>query len=287
MILIADSGSTRTDWQILAQDQTSRHISTRGMNPYYQGPQEMRHTIFDELLPNIADTIQEVYFYGAGCSLEKNQLIVAKVLKEGFPKARIEVSHDLLAAARSLGGTNPCLVGILGTGSNACYYNGKIIASTQMNLGYILGDEGSGAHLGKQLIRDFIHEAMPEVLRKKFAEQFAVGRGEILENVYQKPLANRYLAGFSKFLFENKENEYCKSLVFASFEDFTRKYLLKLYQENPVVPHFIGSIAFHYKDILREVALHLKLPIGKIVQNPMEGLIEYHQSAQPLKSDHQ
>ncbi|MEO1654712.1 MAG: N-acetylglucosamine kinase, partial [Bacteroidota bacterium] len=240
MILIADSGSTRTDWQILGADQRSEHLSTKGMNPYYQGAEEMRQTIFKELLPHIQEEIKEIYFYGAGCSLEKNQKRVAAVLMEGFPEAKIEVSHDLLAAARSLGGKDACLVGILGTGSNACFYDGKVIASTQLNLGYILGDEGSGAHLGKQLIQDFMHAEMPPLLREKFARQFKITRGEILEQVYQKPLANRYLASFSKFLFENQEVTYCKLLVFNSFDDFIRKYLLKLFEEKPIVAHFIG-----------------------------------------------
>ncbi|MDX2306067.1 MAG: N-acetylglucosamine kinase [Microscillaceae bacterium] len=276
MILIADSGSTKTDWRLINKEQQVVQLATNGLNPYYQDEQSMEDTIQKQLSPHIPAEITEIYFYGSGCSVESNCKKVESVLHQAFPQAKIAITHDLLAAARALCGRTPGIVCILGTGSNACMYDGSIITSEDSNLGFILGDEGSGGHLGKELLRGFFHKEMPDYLRDKFMKAYPVNRAEVLENVYKKPLANRYMASFTRFLFHNQRENYCYQLIYRCFAEFLDKYVLKMPNYSQYKIHFTGSIAYYYSNILQQVLLDKNLVMGNIQETPIAGLTLYH-----------
>lgn len=280
MILIADSGSTKTDWRIISKNQDHPSMRTLGMNPYYQSADDITKSLEEELLPYVnPEEIQEIFFYGSGCADSANCLIISSILEGLFPFARTFVSHDMVAAARATCGHRPGIACILGTGSNAGYYDGKGIKQQPVNLGYVLGDEGGGVHLGKLLITDFLHQELPSSLQKKFSLTYpSTQRNEVMKNIYQKPQANRYLASFAHFLYQNLEEPYAYQLIYQSFTAFIEKYVAKT-DKYPHVPiHFVGSIAFYFKEVLKVVIQDNNLILGKILENPMEGLIQYHQA---------
>jgi N-acetylglucosamine kinase-like BadF-type ATPase len=279
MILIADSGSTKTDWSLLNSKETKALRQTPGINPYQQNQKEIQDVLKETLHFEEKDTIEYVYFYGTGCALAPNQQLVKKALQTVFKKANIEVSHDLLGTVRSMCGHEAGVAAILGTGSNACQYDGKDIISPARSLGYILGDEGSGAYFGKKMVIDFLQEEMPQDLQVLFYERFHQDRAAVLENVYQKPYPNRYLASFSPFLIEQINHSYIIETLKEGFSLFFDKYILALPDfQNDLPLFFTGSIAWYYKNILQEVATQKRLTIKGIVKNPMDGLIKYHQT---------
>lgn len=276
MILIADSGSTKTHWCIADNSVAIKHIYTKGINPFYQTEEEIRLEIQQYLIPELVDlSINQIYFYGAGCSFPEKKLLVNNALGHFFKDTVIEVQSDLLAAAHSLFGNEKGIACILGTGSNSCYYNGTEITENVSPLGFILGDEGSGAVLGKILVADCLKNQLPAELKTKFLTQYNITPAEILENVYKKPFPNRFLATFSKFLFENIEHDAIYQIVYNSFSAFVKRNLLQYKVENTNV-RCIGSVGYYFKDILLKVAKEHNTQIDKIVQSPMEGLLEYH-----------
>lgn len=279
MILIADSGSTKTDWRLISPHQSPQSFRTLGMNPYYQSSSDMQKDLQAKLLPQLPHTIEQIYFYGSGCAAEANCELIRNILQELIPQAQIQVTHDLLAAARALCGHQAGIACISGTGSNACFYDGQTINQKPINLGYVLGDEGSGSHLGKLLLMDYLHEDLPSHLQAKFAQTFPVSRDEVMENVYQKPKANRYLASFSHFLHQNLQDPYCQNIVYQSFEAFIKKYVTKIsnYQSHSI--HFVGSIAFYYQSVLKQVIADQELILGNILENPIDGLTQYHENS--------
>jgi N-acetylglucosamine kinase-like BadF-type ATPase len=275
MILIADSGSTKTAWCITDKGKSVRNILTSGMNPYFQNQDEIEKEIEDKLLPGINGfTIESVCFYGAGCATpEKNQLIAGAIHR--YLSCPVEVCSDLMGAARALYGKRPGIACILGTGSNSCFYNGEDIVTNISPLGFILGDEGSGAVLGKLLVADCLKNQLPAQLKEKFLEQFRLTPSVILERVYRQPFPNRYLAGFSGFLLENIKEPAIYNLVCNSFRSFFIRNVMQYdYRNYPI--SFTGSIAFYYRDVLTAAAGSLSLPVGQITQTPMEGLLSYH-----------
>ena len=275
MILIADSGSTKTGWCVSAQGKQLQRITTQGINPYFQSEDVIEQEIRSALLPELpTHTFDALYFYGAGCLPEKIP-VMQNVLNRCLEVKTIEVNSDMLGAARGLSGRNPGIVCILGTGSNSCYYDGKKIVSNVSPLGFILGDEGSGAVLGKLLIGDLLKNQLPAGLKEKFLKEFDLTPGMIIERVYRQPFPNRFLASLSPFLLRNIEEPAIRSLVFNSFRSFlTRNVLQYDYKRYPV--YFIGSIAYHYREILEEAILAAGMQLGGIMQNPMEGLVKYH-----------
>ncbi|MGE7774419.1 N-acetylglucosamine kinase [Chitinophaga sp. NPDC101104] len=275
--LVADSGSTKTEW-CLTDGKKRQTWMTQGLSPYFLTSVQIEEAIRAELLPQMDDVLpDQVYFYGTGCKAENNVKLVHKALHTVWPKAKVEVTHDLMGAARALCGHEPGIVSILGTGSNSCYYNGKEIEKNNPGLGFILGDEGSGAFLGKKVLQYYLYDTFDGDLRYRFDQKFGVQRDEILDNVYRKPLPNRYLASFTPFLAENRGHFLVENILEDSLNEFFFNHLYK-YRESWTVPlHFTGSVAFHFRDVLETLCNLYELQLGRVLKNPMDGLALYHE----------
>ena len=274
MILIADSGSTKTDWCVVENGESILRFKTRGTNPFFQTEEEIGKEIEVGLLPSLKGfEPSAIYFYGAGCAFpEKNDMIRRAV---AFLCVPVEVGSDLLAAARALCGDQPGIACIMGTGSNSCYYDGREIVKNVSPLGFILGDEGSGAVLGKLLIGDVLKDQLPPALKDQFLTQYELTPALIMDKVYRQPFPNRFLAGFSPFIREHLDEPAIWELVTRSFlAFFTRNVKQYDYFEQPV--HLVGSVAWYYQDILKEIAFDLGIRLGTIARSPMEGLVAYH-----------
>lgn len=280
MIAIADSGSTKTDWVILNEDLTEHlRTVTIGFNPYHINSE----AIFEEISKNIelaaiAEQLKAVYFYGAGCSADFLHGIVKTGFRPFFKNADLSVNHDLLAACYAVYRGVPAMVCILGTGSNACYFDGKEVKEATPSLAYVLGDEGSGNHLGKKLLHAYFSKKMPEHLAKIFDDTYHLTISELNVNVYQKPLVNAYLASFSKFVFEHKNEPFIENLIYTSMADFFENQVLPNPEARFCEVNFIGSVAHYYEDIIRAVAPNYHLKVGHIVQKPIDSLVEYHKN---------
>lgn len=280
MILIADSGSTKTDWRIIQSNSQIHQAKTAGFNPFYQGSEEILAELQNILLPQIKSLgkVQEIHFYGAGCSTDKNISLITQVLKTVFPEADLSINSDLLAAARAVCLKDPGIVCILGTGSNTCLYDGHEIVYSRPNLGFILGDEGSGSFLGKKLITAYLYEDLPSNLSEKFLKRYNnISRAEILENIYKKPFPNRYLASFSQFLLHNLKDPYIYRLIYESFALLFDNHIMKYDKLDDYKVHFVGSIAFYYSNILRQVANDKGVVLRNVMETPIAGLTLYHQ----------
>jgi N-acetylglucosamine kinase-like BadF-type ATPase len=276
-ILIADSGSTKTEWCLL-EDNKKKKIITQGLSPYFFNTQEITEILQKELMPKLRNaTPDEIHFYGTGCSTPVNAAIVKKAIRFLFPGSNIKVDHDLAGAAKALCGNEKGIACILGTGSNSCFYNGKKIVKNSPGLGYILGDEGSGAYLGKKVIQYYLYNTFDEDLMERFIARFQTSSSEILESVYKKPLPNRYLAGFAIFLAENRGHFMIENIIEDGFNDFFFNHVYK-YRESWSLPiHFIGSIAYGFRDVLKDLCNSYELQLGIVLKNPMDGLVKFHQ----------
>jgi N-acetylglucosamine kinase-like BadF-type ATPase len=274
--LIADSGATKCEWKLVADGKT-KTILTQGISPYFLSPEQIIALLNKELLPKLKNaSITDIHFYGTGLSNKDNAAIIKKVIKTIFPKAKIEVQTDLLAAARALCGHKKGIACILGTGSNSCYYDGKKIVKNSPGLGYVLGDEGSGAYLGKKVVQYYLYNTFDEDLRSRFEKRFQVSTIEILDHVYKQPLANRYLASYAIFLAENRGHYMIENIIEDGLNDFFFTHLYK-YRESWTLPiHFIGSIAFGFRDVLKDLCDTYELELGKVIKAPMQGLLAYH-----------
>jgi N-acetylglucosamine kinase-like BadF-type ATPase len=276
MILLADGGSTKTDWRLVAGRRQALQVMTRGSNPLFRTGEDLQAEWAESLLPCLQDyPIEAVYFYGAGCFSAETAHIVQTALAACWPMATIEVESDLLGAARGLCGHEAGIACILGTGSNSCLYDGREIREHVPPLGYILGDEGSGAVLGKLLVNACLKNRLTPGLKEAFLERFALTPEIILEKVYRQPPANRFLAGLSPFLCEHLSDTSVRALVHDAFQEFFLKNV-RQYGHTHLPVHFCGSIAFHYSQVLHEAAAGLGIGIASIRQSPMEGLICYH-----------
>jgi N-acetylglucosamine kinase-like BadF-type ATPase len=277
MILIADSGSTKTSWCVAEKGNQLQLLQTSGINPYFQSEEEISDRLSEELLPQLdvdSKDITAVYFYGAGCAFEKVE-VVKKAIESVINAAIVEVYTDLLAAARGVCGRQAGIACILGTGSNSCFYDGQHIVQNVSPLGYILGDEGGGAVLGKLLVGDLLKGMLPYELKEKFLKQYDLTPAQIIDRVYRQPFPNRFLAGLSPFLAENIREPMIHALVLNSFKSFiTRNVYTYDYKTWPV--HFTGSIALYYKNILTEAASETGIRIGSVVQSPLHGLVAFH-----------
>ncbi len=276
MILIADSGGSKTDWRMLHSDGTIGQAHGAGFNPYYQPISDLKESIEQILLPVIHERVTKIFFYASGVSSEKNQEMIRTAFASYFPGAKIEVGWDLLAAARALCGNEPGIACILGTGSNSCLYDGENITGNIANLGWILADEGSGTTLGKRLIFDYFREIMPKPLAAQFHSRFPWSREEILEKVYQQEKPSAFLASFSKFIFQHLKEPYCYHLVYNSFADFYENNVMKYEKHASLKVHFTGSIAFYFSDVLRQVANDKGIIVKNILEGPIAGLALYH-----------
>jgi N-acetylglucosamine kinase-like BadF-type ATPase len=275
--LIADSGATKCEWTLLL-DGKKKTVHTLGISPYFLNGEQIVALLQKELLPKLkVVSIDEVYFYGTGLSNPDNAAIIKKAMKRLFSKAKIEVNTDLLAAARALCGKEKGVACILGTGANSCYYNGRKIVKNSPGLGYVLGDEGSGAYLGKKVIQYYLYNTFDDDLKHRFETLFQTSPVEILDHVYKQPLPNRYLAAFTIFLAENRGHYMVENIIEDGLNDFFFQHLCK-YTESWKMPiNFIGSVAYGFRDVLQDLCNAYELELGKVLKNPMKGLIMYHQ----------
>lgn len=277
MILIADCGSTKIDWCLIENSKVVNQIFTCGMNAIMLTQEEMAARIASELMPELGNVpVDAVYFYGAGCISPEVCANVANAIRASIPAPIIEVHTDLLAAARALCGHTPGIACIMGTGSNSCYYDGKDIVDNVSPLGYILGDEGSGAVLGKLLVGDVLKNQLPKELCDKFLKQYDLDRLTIIRRVYKEPQGNRFLASVTPFLIQNIEEPAIHRLVLNSFKSFFVRNIAQYPGYRDLKVNFIGSIAYYYRDVLAEAADAVDCTIGTIIKSPMEGLIRFH-----------
>ena len=277
MVLIADSGSTKIDWRVLHDNGKIDQTNGPGFNPYYQKPSFLIDSITETLLSFVSGQVRKVFFYGSGVSSLENQKIVKGVLSDFFKEALIEVNHDLLGAARSLCGDEPGIACILGTGSNSCYYEGGAVKKNITNLGWILGDEGSGAYMGKKIIVDYLRQEMPTKLAEQLKARFSMNRDDILTKVYQQEKPTAFLGSFSKFIFQHIKEPYCYQLVYKGFDEFYRMNVMQYENYRSSKVHFTGSVAFYFSDILRQVGNDLGITVKNIAETPIAGLALYHQ----------
>lgn len=276
MILIADSGSSKTDWRVIDDHGEIRQFRTIGFNPFYQTAGEMAEGMRSTDLLQLIGRVEQVYFYGAGCTSDKNKAIVTRTINSFYEKAKVSVDHDLMAAARATCGHLPGIACILGTGSNSGDYDGHDIVANRPSPGYLLGDEGGGAYIGKHFLQDFIYDDMPLAIRELAIKEFDFSIISIQENVYQKPFPNRYMASFCNFITRNKADSYCYLLIYNGFKDFFHRHVMRYddYTSKPV--NFVGSIAYYNSDILRKVAADLDIHVNIILETPIAGLTLYH-----------
>jgi glucosamine kinase len=274
--LISDSGSTKAEW-CLIDGKKKKTFITQGLSPYFLSLQQVQQVLQQELKSKMKQVVpDEVFFYGTGCSNPNNVTLIKKAIQNVFPGAKVAVDHDLMGAAKALCGTEKGIACILGTGSNSCYYNGKKIVKNSPGLGYVLGDEGSGAYLGKKVIQYFLYNTFDEDLMDRFTAKFKTSSYEILDAVYKKPLPNRYLASYAIFLAENRGHYMIENIIEDGFNDFFFNHVYK-YSESWKLPiHFIGSVAYGFKDVLQEMCNGYELQLGRVLKKPMDGLVKYH-----------
>ena len=275
-MLIAESGSTKTDWRAVDETGKIQQFITVGFNPFHQKSEAIAGEIKQNLLPSLNRDIREVHFYGAGCSTAAMCEVVETALSVSFPGAKVFVEHDMLAAARGLCGHEKGIAAILGTGSNSCIFDGKEITGAVNNLGYILGDEGSGVYMGKRFIADYLIGDMPEHLVNDFRQKSGLEKDKILDTVYRQPMPNRFLASFAKYIFQRLDEPYMLNLVRQSFLDFFNRNICKYPEHKDIPVHFTGSIAFYFSKILKDVADEKNVKVGRIIESPVAALLLYH-----------
>ncbi len=278
MIIIADGGSTKTSWCLITESNSKVYFNTEGYNPYFSSTPSIISSLEKNLPENLEkEAVTELYYYGAGCSTPENNEIVAAAMRAVFTRARVKVGHDLLAAARALLGIDAGFAAILGTGTNSCYYDGNDVTLNIDSLGYFLGDEGSGSYLGKRLVRDYMRGYLPEGMQKIFKDTYELTNEDIFDHLYKKPLPNRFLASFSKFLYENNNFSYSREVVKESFQAFFTNLVCHYpgYQEHTF--NCVGSVAYNFRDVLEEVSLENGMEMGTIIRSPIDNLVYYHQ----------
>ena len=278
MIVVADMGSTKTDWSFVDASKKVFKVNTKGFNPYFYTTEEIVELLKPEFSKESFDwnAITNVYFYGAGCSSKDKQRIVSDALKPFFPKADLFISHDLLASARAICGRNKGIACILGTGANTCLYDGEQVVANNPSLGFLLGDEGSGGDLGRELIKYYQYGELPKEIEQKFESQYNMNRQKLLDEVYSTKHPNAYCAAYSTFVNENKSNSVIKRMIEERMEEFFKRHVTK-YEEHQNIPiNFVGSIAHYFESNLKTVAAKFGCTVGIIVKNPVDLLIAYH-----------
>lgn len=278
MLLVVDSGSTKSDW-VLVQNQENLSFNTMGLNPYFHDEDTVYNAIHSNTeLFHFSEIVSELYFYGAGCSAPHLNSIIERGLQRAFPNAIIHVGHDLTACAYATYTGIPAISCIIGTGSNSCYFDGNEVSEVIPALGYILGDEGSGSYFGKQLLANYLYKRLPEHIHQSFFNETGLDKDQIVEHVYKQPNANVYLASMMKFIIKHANDPYIEEMIFKGFVHFIDIHV-KCYENHRVVPvHFIGSIAYLFRKQLEKACGVNNVELGNIVQKPIDGLIAYHQN---------
>ena len=276
MLVIADSGSTKTDWKIFNGRELVAEYTTEGINPYFQEANHISGIVKVEEVEEFFPQVMEIYFYGAGCSRKDKQQIIEDTLLEVFTAAKITINSDMLGASRGVCGFNSGIVCVLGTGSNSCVYDGSKITKQSPSLGFMLGDEGSGVYLGKRLLQEFLYNRLPKSIYDKFQEKHNLTKEIILDRIYTQYMPNRYMASFSEFVEENLEHPYIYGLLYESFYSFIDYHVRVFDQAEKMKINFVGSIAHTYKNILEKVTIDSGLAFGVVKKSPLEGLTAYH-----------
>lgn len=276
MIILADGGSTKVDWRLVEGKKQITQIFTKGANPFFRTREDISEEIKNTLVPVLnGSKIDAVYFFGAGCANPEKNQIIKDAIADHIDTPIISVDSDLLAAARGLCGHDRGIACIIGTGSNSCLYDGENIAENVSPLGYILGDEGSGAVLGRLFVGACLKNQLTKGLKEQFLKEYDLTPATIIDRVYRQPMANRFLASLSPFLIGHIDDPTIYQLVSGAFADFFKKNVMQYdYKNNDV--HFTGSVAYHYQEVLRKVGSDLDIKIGTIIQSPMDGLINYY-----------
>lgn len=277
VMLIADSGATKCEWCWL-QNSEQKRVVTTGINPYFLSVSQIVDLLQKELLPSLPDKApHQIFFYGSGLGNEDNKATIQAALAQHFPTSSLYMDTDIFASARAACGDTKGVVCILGTGSNTCYYDGENIRKNIPGTGYVLGDEGSGTYLGKKVLQHYLYNMFDDDLQARFDAMFTASRKDILENVYRKVLPNRYIASFTKFLAENRGHYMVENIIEDGLNDFFFQHICKLAESWTSPVHFTGGVAFGFRDILGELCKTYQFTLGNIVQNPLEGLIRFHQ----------
>ncbi|WP_188504825.1 N-acetylglucosamine kinase [Parapedobacter pyrenivorans] len=281
MIIVADGGSTKTNWCLINEDGNKIHFNTEGYNPFFVDTSYIISSLKKALPSDLPlEQITEVNYYGAGVHGESKAGIVSQAISSVFTGASVFVGHDLLAAARALLAHQPGFVAILGTGTNSCIYDGKVITHHIDSAAYILGDEGSGCHMGKKILTDYVRGYMPLEVREKFWEIYGLTPDEVMDAVYSKPLANRFCASFSKFVYDNTVNvEYSKAIVQSAFEDFFRNLVSNYPGYRDYSFNCIGSVAYTFRNILEDTVKKYGMEMGQIIRSPIDDLVKFHLGA--------
>ncbi|UPT68858.1 MAG: N-acetylglucosamine kinase [Sphingobacteriales bacterium JAD_PAG50586_3] len=278
MILVADSGSTKADWNLVDdKGNIVKQASTIGLNPLFITTEGIVAELSKTLVPALGDaSITNVYFYGASCSSTERKGVVANGLQQLFAGSHVMVDHDMLAAARALCGNEPGFAAILGTGSNSCYYDGVDIIDNIPALGFILGDEGSGAYIGRMLIREYIYETLPADLHEQFTADYGLSKDDIFAAVYSKPLPNRFLAQFARFCTRHQSHPHVEGILTKALDDYFVHHICRYekHKQHPV--GFVGSVAHFHSNILKAVAEKHGVTVGKIIEAPIAALTLYH-----------
>jgi len=279
MILIADSGSTKTLWSLQDNEGSVRRFETKGFNPYFSDQQQLVNTLNEsEVLQGIhRDELIDIYFYGAGCFPDKAHTI-EQAMHSFFSRALVHVELDLLGAARGLLGHSDGFVGILGTGANSGLFVGGKIVQNIDSLGYILGDEGSGCYIGKQLLSTYLRGYLPADLAEKFFDCYRLSSEDIMDALYAKPLANRFCASFSTFVGSNIEHPFLSKLVANCFDDFFKNLVSQYSDYQNLSFNCVGSVAYHFQHILEQSCQKFHMNLGNIRQSPMDGLELFHKA---------
>jgi glucosamine kinase len=274
--LTADSGATKAEWCLLNNGK-KKTLFTQGISPYFLNTDQIAELVNKELTAKLKNvTVEHIYYYGTGCSNVENARSIKKALTTVFRGAEVSVNTDLMGAARAVCGHEKGIACILGTGSNSCYYNGKSIVRNSPGIGYVLGDEGSGAYLGKKVLQYYLYNTFDEDLRARFDAKFVTTGSEILDNVYKKPLPNRYMASFALFLAENRGHYMIENIIEDGLNDFFFQHLCKYNEVWKYPVHFIGSVASGFKDVLEQLCHSYEFELGTVLKNPMEGLVKFH-----------
>jgi N-acetylglucosamine kinase-like BadF-type ATPase len=276
MILIADSGSTKTEWKIITNGKAGDSFFSSGINPFFLAEDEIYRLLKIEIPQIEGKEFTSIYFYGTGCNSVAKENVVREAMVKFVKGESVFVGSDLVAAARSLCLNEPGIACIMGTGSNSCYYDGKKIAANVSPLGYILGDEGGGAVLGRKLVSAVLKKQVPQPVIEKFFTTYNITAAEILENVYMKAFPNRFLGQFARFISDNINIPELQKIVISSFEEFITRNILQYPQSKFLPVHFTGSIAWHFRSYLVECLVRYKLKPGTFSLTPMENLIKYH-----------
>ena len=275
-ILLADSGSTKTEWKVIDGSEPSTSVFSGGINPYFLNTEQISELLKREVILPGDPKFDGIFFYGTGCNSESKNTVVRKAIGDFADAKFIFIGTDLLGAARSLCQDQQGIACIIGTGSNSCYYDGREIKANVSPLGYILGDEGGGAVLGRKLVSAVLKKQVPLQVRELFLGTYKLTPQEILESVYMKPFPNRFLGQFAKFYNENIHIPELREILSTSFDEFIVRNILQ-YPESGFLPvHFTGSIAFHFRNILEESIIKYNLKLGDVTLSPMNNLVKFH-----------